>query len=114
MSRNSRATRKASLLKQRQLDGGLMAKGHKTGGRKKGSRNKITTIAKDAIAAAADELGGSDRLVAWAKEDPQNERVFWGTIYTKLLPLQVAGDPDNPLQSVTRVELVPLRARSSD
>lgn len=60
-------------------------------GRPKGSPNKTTQIAKDAIADAAAALGGSVRLTAWAKEDPANERVFWGTIYPKLLPLQVAG-----------------------
>ena len=58
-------------------------------GRPKGSPNKTTQIAKDAIAMAADKLGGADRLVNWAKEDPLNERAFWSTIYPKLLPLQV-------------------------
>jgi hypothetical protein len=71
----------------------------KTGGRLKGTPNKVTTLAKDAIAAAAERLGGIDRLVAWVREDPSNERVFWGTIYTKLLPLQVSGDPSAPLIS---------------
>ncbi len=61
-------------------------------GRPPGSRNKHTVIAKEAIALAADKLGGVDRLVAWAKEDAQNERVFWGTVYPKLLPLQVDAD----------------------
>lgn len=75
-----------------------MAKGVKTGGRVKGTPNKMTQTAKEAIALAAEALGGSDRLVAWAQEDPANERVFWGTIYPKLLPLQVTGDADNPLQ----------------
>lgn len=72
-----------------------MAKGQKTGGRQKGTPNKTTQTAKDAIAKAAEELGGADRLVAWAKEDQANERVFWGTIYPKLLPLQVNGPGDN-------------------
>jgi hypothetical protein len=58
-------------------------------GRPKGALNKTTQLAKDAIAMAAEGLGGTDRLIAWAREDAQNERVFWGTIYTKLLPLQV-------------------------
>lgn len=58
-------------------------------GRKKGELNKTTRLAKDAIAYAADKLGGADRLVAWAQEDPDHERVFWSQIYTKLLPLQV-------------------------
>lgn len=62
-------------------------------GRKKGSLNKTTATAKEAIALAAEGLGGADRLVSWAKEDPLNERAFWSSIYPKLLPLQVSGDP---------------------
>ncbi len=54
-------------------------------------RVKVTTTARDAIAQAAEGLGGAERLVAWAKEDPSNEKAFWGTIYLKLLPLQLNG-----------------------
>lgn len=67
-------------------------------GRRKGTLNKTTKAAKEAIAEAAEALGGADRLVAWAKEDPANERVFWGTIYPKLLPLQVTGEGGSALQ----------------
>ena len=80
----------------------------KTGGRVKGTPNKITVAAKDAIAAAAEGLGGTKRLIEWAKEDPANERAFWASIYTKLLPLQVTGEGGGPLQVVGRIELVPL------
>lgn len=66
-----------------------------TGGSRKGIPNKTTQAAKDAIAQAAAELGGADRLVAWVKEEPSNERIFWGTIYPKLLPLQVNGAGEN-------------------
>lgn len=66
-------------------------------GKPKGAINHNTRAAKDAIALAAEKLGGADRLVEWAKEDALNERVFWGTIYPKLLPLQVQGDKDAPL-----------------
>ena len=59
-------------------------------GRKKGSVNKTTAMAKEAIALAAEGLGGTDRLIDWAKEDPLNERAFWTSIYPKLLPLQIA------------------------
>lgn len=84
-----------------------MAIGQKTGGRQKGSLNKITTTAKDAIAAAAESLGGTDRLVLWVKEDPSNEKVFWGTIYPKLLPLQVNGSgADGEFITKMVVELV--------
>ena len=48
-------------------------------GRPKGTLNKTTQSAKDAIAQAAESLGGTARLVEWVKEDPSNEKVFWGT-----------------------------------
>lgn len=69
-------------------------------GRPKGVLNKNTIIAKDMIAQAAERMGGLDRLVGWMKEDPKNESVFWGTIYPKLLPLQVSGEGGGPLQII--------------
>ena len=66
-------------------------------GRPKGIPNKNTKAAKDAIAQAAEALGGAERLTDWAKEDPANERVFWGTIYPKLLPLQLTGEINGTL-----------------
>jgi hypothetical protein len=67
-------------------------------GRPKGSVNKTTAAAKNVIAAAAEELGGQARLVAWVREDAQNERAFWAQIYPKLLPLQVSGENGGPLK----------------
>lgn len=64
-------------------------------GKPKGALNKTTLAAKEAIALAADRLGGVDRLVDWVQEDPSNERVFWGSVYPKLLPLQVNGAGEN-------------------
>jgi hypothetical protein len=64
-------------------------------GRPKGSVNKTTAAAKAMIEQAADQLGGTARLVAWAMEAPENERVFWGTVFPKLLPLQVQGPGEN-------------------
>lgn len=61
-------------------------------GRPKGSLNKTTMAAKEAISFAAEGLGGATRLIDWAKEDPKNESAFWTTIYPKLLPLQVSGE----------------------
>lgn len=59
-------------------------------GRPKGSPNKVTKAAKDLIAEVAEGLGGADRMLEWAKEDPANEKAFWATVYPKLLPLQVS------------------------
>lgn len=81
-------------------------------GRPKGATNKTTRAAKEAIAHAAEALGGAERLTEWAKEDPANERLFWGTIYPKLLPLQVSGEGGGPL--VTRIEIVALDGDSED
>lgn len=83
-------------------------------GRPKGSQNKVTKAAKEAIAEAAEQLGGVNRIVAWAKEDPLNERAFWSSVYPKLLPLQVAGDSDNPLHIVTSIERRIVRPNADD
>ena len=72
-------------------------------GRPKAVPNAVTAVAKDAIAQAAAQLGGYERIVAWAREDPKNEKTFWTTIYPKLLPLQVngAGKGGEHLHSLT-------------
>lgn len=70
-------------------------------GRPKGAKNKTTVAVKEAISAAADRLGGVDRLVAWAQEDEANERVFWSQMYTKLLPHQVEGSNDDGSIGIT-------------
>lgn len=87
--------------------------GNKPGpGRPKGAPNKLGKAAKDAIAEAAEQLGGVNRLVSWSKEDPLNERAFWTSIYPKLIPVQIAGDKDNPLRTITRIERVILERRT--
>jgi hypothetical protein len=65
-------------------------------GKPKGALNKTTRAAKEAIALAAEGLGGAERLEEWARSDPLNERAFWTQIYPKLLPLTVNGDPTQP------------------
>ena len=81
-------------------------------GRVKGSVNKTTRTAKEAIALAADKLGGADRLVEWAQEDPLNERAFWTSIYPKLMPVQVDGPgPDGAhiIHAITRKVVDPKK-----
>ena len=92
-------------MTQRTADGRFTkGAGGKKKGRPKGSPNRLTQNVRDAIAQAAEGLGGSARLIAWAKEDPKNEAAFWTSLYPKLLPLQVAGDPANPVGHVHRME----------
>lgn len=79
---------------------GAFVKGEKRPNQGKRGPSKTTQTAKDAIALAAEKLGGATRIVSWAQEDPANERVFWGTIYPKLLPLQVTGEGGGPVKVV--------------
>ena len=73
-------------------------------GRPKGATNKTTRTALEAIALAAEKLGGADRLFAWAQEAAENEKTFWGTIYPKLLPLQVTGEGGGAVNMIHRIE----------
>lgn len=67
--------------------------GPKVGGRKKGTPNKQTAAIKDMIVQALDKAGGVDYLLSQAEENPNAFMALVG----KVLPLQLQGDPDNPL-----------------
>lgn len=71
-------------------------------GRPKGSTNKATAALKDMILKALDENGGADYLAIQARQNP----AAFMTLLGKVLPMTVAGDPDNPLKTITRIELV--------
>jgi hypothetical protein len=69
--------------------------GKKFGGRQKGTPNKTTQNAKQAIEMAAEALGGHKRIVEWAKEDPLNERAFWTQLYPKIVPREIQADVEH-------------------
>ena len=89
-----------------------IGKGKAGPGRPKGLLNRTTRAAKEAIALAADELGGAERMVAWVKEDPKNEHSFWTTIYPKLIPIDT--NINGNLNLVSKVERTIIRANASD
>lgn len=78
-------------------------------GRPKGVPNKINGLLKDAIIQAATNAGnkmGDDGLVTYLEvQAVENPGPFMGLL-GKVLPMQIAGDPDNPMKVVTRIELV--------
>lgn len=82
--------------------------GLRIGGRAKGTPNKVTADVRQIILEAVDQLGGHERLIAWAREDPANERIFWSQIMPKILPKEVnlGSQPDNPLALGIRVTFV--------
>ncbi len=65
-----------------------MAQGAKTGGRKKGTPNKLTRDMKEAIIQAFNNAGGIEYLEKVAKED---QRTFC-TLLGRVLPMTVDGE----------------------
>jgi hypothetical protein len=79
--------------------------GERRGGRQKGSQNKVTKALKEVILTAldkADKGGGVGYLTRQANENPAAFMALVG----KVLPMTVAGDAENPLRTITVVELV--------
>jgi len=70
-------------------------------GRVKGVPNKVTKAVKEMVLAALDKAGGEYYLLEQSEKNP----TAFLTLVGKVLPLQVTGDPDNPLV-VHRIELV--------
>jgi hypothetical protein len=68
-----------------------MAAGKKTGGRTKGTPNKVTGELKEMILTALDRAGGVEYLVAQSESSP----TAFLTLVGKVLPLQVNGAGEN-------------------
>jgi hypothetical protein len=91
-----------------------MAKGQKTGGRTKGTPNKVTQDVREAILDVAANLGGSVGMLRWAQSDPVNERIFWSQIYPKTLPKEVKQDITSNGQTIQGGALVVPGAMTED
>lgn len=91
-----------------------MAKGRKTGGRKKGTPNKITQALKDAILEAANLAGNEDGLTGYLHKQANMNPVAFMSLLGRVLPLQVGGDPDNPIHAIHRIERIIVRPKDSD
>jgi len=83
-----------------------IGKGTPGPGRKKGVPNKDNAQLKEMILAALDQSGGVDYLVERAN-DPKTATAFLSLI-GKVLPMQIAGDPDNPI-GISVIERVIVR-----
>lgn len=78
-------------------------------GRAKGTPNKTTALLKDAILKAAEQAGnkvGKEGLVSYLERQASDNPGPFMALLGKVLPMQIVGDPDNPLRTVTRIELV--------
>jgi len=74
------------------------APGERRGGRQKGTPNKATGDLKNMILGALAGAGGEAYLMRQAEENP----AAFMTLVGKVLPLQLTGDPDNPISYVVR------------
>lgn len=84
-----------------------MAPGVKTGGRQKGTPNKTTSLLKDAILRAAEQAGDGD-LTAYLEHQARTNPAPFLSLLGKVLPTQITGDPESPLELITKIELVPV------
>src|SRR3954468_2972614 len=74
----------------------------KTGGRQRGTPNKMTKALKEMILGALDDAGGQAYLMQQARDNP----AAFMTLLGKVLPTTLAGDSHNPINSITRIEYV--------
>lgn len=87
-----------------------MAVGRKTGGRKAGTPNKLTKAVKEMVIEALDEAH-EDGGVAYLKQQAKDNPTAFLSLVGKVLPLQLQGDPNNPLmlkiQEIRRTRVSP-------
>jgi hypothetical protein len=74
----------------------------KTGGRQKGSANKLSSDIKAMILGALSAKGGQAYFEQQADKNPAAFMALVG----KILPTMLTGDPNAPVHTVSRIELV--------
>lgn len=92
-----------------------MAAGRKTGGRARGTPNKVTKSVKDALLTAFRQVGGQRAFTKWARENPA---VFYG-LMAKLLPaelsvsaeVEITRDPLTDFEVANRIAFILARAQ---
>lgn len=75
-----------------------MARGHKTGGRRKGTPNKISGTVRDNVIEVFDRIGGVNSMALWAQE---NQTDFY-RLYARLIPTEIHAD----VGAVSLIELL--------
>jgi len=83
-----------------------MALGRKTGGRQRGTPNKLTKALKDAILEAAERAGGQGGTVSYLETQAVANPNAFMSLLGKVLPLQIAGadnEDGTPGEIVVRI-----------
>lgn len=81
-------------------------------GRPKGAANKTTRILREAVLLAAEAAGGKEGLEGFLKQQAKkkNNAPFMA-LMGKILPLQIAGDKDNPVEVITKIVRTVVRTQ---
>ena len=77
-----------------------MAAGFKTGGRQKGTPNKVTALLKDEILQAAEGAHPEGRI-GYLREQALNNPTAFLTLLGKVIPTQVEGPGENGEHKLT-------------
>jgi hypothetical protein len=87
--------------------------GERRGGRSKGTPNKTTGALKEAILLAAEQTGsdgkGEGGLIGYLKRVAHTDIKAFAGLLGRVLPMQVAGDPDNPVVVAGEIRLIGVR-----
>jgi hypothetical protein len=79
-------------------------------GRPKGLPNKTTTILKEAVLIAAENVGndgaGKGGLVGYLQHVAATNVPAFTSLLGRVLPLQVVGDPDSPIHTEVVMRIV--------
>ncbi|MFC3706054.1 hypothetical protein ACFOOL_14975 [Devosia honganensis] len=84
----------------------------KTGGRKKGTPNKVNALLKEDILAAASAAHPDGRVGYLTKQAKENPVAFM-TLLGKVLPMQITGEGGGPVK-IQKVERVIVRPSNPD
>lgn len=76
----------------------------KSGGRRKGSLNKVTATVKETVLDVFRDMGGLDTMTKWALD---NQTDFY-RLFAKLLPLQVDAEIKHVTDRLSDAELTNL------
>jgi len=77
-----------------------MARGYKTGGRQKGTPNKVSALLKDQILEAGAKAH-PEGMVGYLTQQANDNPAAYLSLLGKVLPTQVSGDPDGAPITVT-------------
>jgi hypothetical protein len=61
----------------------------------------------EAVAQAFEEIGGVAALAAWVETNDDNRKIFYATIYPKILSLQAGAEPE--VEPITEVRYTIVR-----